>query len=265
MTFIDLLRPIQFRGKARLLNPFVPKRGDRVANVFGAKMRLDLSEHIQRYIYMGAYEREETVAVKHYLRAGWTVVDVGANVGYFTALAASGVGSAGRVIAIEPSAVAFARLSSMIAENRLTQCAALNVGLADRSGECALYRDPQSTNHTPTMVRHGTSEFASAPVKIRLLDDVLDEQRVGMVDLLKIDVEGYEPQVLAGAARALAERRVRAMLIEFNDYWLRENNSSAAALRAKIDELGFVSPHDDSPIGSDVVTRLFVLNQKSGR
>ena len=55
---------------------------------------------------------------------------------------------------------------------------------------------------------------------------VFDAWGVAAVDLLKVDVEGYEPRVFAGAGRSLDSGRVRAVMCEFNDYWLRHAGSS---------------------------------------
>src|SRR3954447_26673696 len=68
MGFIDVLRPYQFRGKTRLLSPFVPRMGIREAQVFGYKMSLDLGDLIQRNIYLGTYERHETQCVVKLLK-----------------------------------------------------------------------------------------------------------------------------------------------------------------------------------------------------
>src|SRR3954453_6323025 len=88
-TLLRVLRPVPFRGKYRLLHRLVPRTGTRTAEVFGARMELDLSDWIQRNIYLGSYERQETRVFRRLLKAGDVAVDVGANVGYFTPLAAS--------------------------------------------------------------------------------------------------------------------------------------------------------------------------------
>src|SRR5262245_23753485 len=77
---ISSFRPYNFRGKLRLLDGLVPHSGERVSKVFGYRVRLDLSEAIQRWIYMGAFERKETALVSRWLQPGMTFLDVGANV-----------------------------------------------------------------------------------------------------------------------------------------------------------------------------------------
>lgn len=137
-SLVKLLRPLQFRGKARLLSPFVSKAGKRTASVHGYQMELDLSEYIQRMVFLGAYEREETRLISQYLRPNMTVVDVGANVGYHTLLSARLVGRQGVVIAVEPSRYAAEKLANAIRENQLVQVRLERFGLGRENGVALL-------------------------------------------------------------------------------------------------------------------------------
>jgi len=238
---IAVIRPLRFRGKYRLLNFLTPDEGIRNAQVFGLRFELDLGDWIQRLIYLGTFELFETRLVAGFLAPGMTVIDVGANVGYYTALAASRVGSKGRIFAIEPDARAFARLKKLISENHLP-VSAFNIGLGEKSGEENLYRSPDSRNNTPTMIAHG-GLAPTATVSIRRLDDCMDEWEMTHVDLLKIDVEGWEPQVFRGASRALESGQISAILCEFNDPWLRASGNSAQGLWKMLTGFGFRPTH----------------------
>ena len=101
---IEASRGYRFLGKFRLLDPFVRHDGEKCATVFGYEMSLDLGRKVQRDVYIGNYERAETRQVCSFLKPGMTVLDIGANVGYYTALAARmvvraafGYGSVGRL------------------------------------------------------------------------------------------------------------------------------------------------------------------------
>lgn len=225
----QVLRPVHFRGKYRLLKAIHNPQGEQVASIFGWSMRLDMRDHIQRMIYFGAFEPRETRLLKGYIKPGMTAVDVGANVGYYTALFARHVTSAGRVMAFEPSPYAFNRLSELITQNHLDWCQAFNMGLSDSTGELPLYLGEHSDNHTPSLVSHSGSQVI-ATVPVRTLDSVMSEAGINAIDLLKIDVEGYEPNVLAGAASLIAAGAIRAILCEFNSHWLSANHSSVPAL-----------------------------------
>lgn len=255
---VDVLRPYHFRGKLRLLAGVAPSRGERDAEVFGYRVRLDLSEAIQRWIWLGAFEPQETALVRGWLRPGMTFVDVGANVGYFSLLAASLVGERGRVYALEPSPYAYARVAATVRANRMPQVHAFQMGLSAGPGELALYLPPESANfHSPTMSASSGGEPVSVPV--RRLDAALDEWAVETVDLIKVDVEGHEPFVFAGASEVLATGRIRAVLVEFNDFWLRQQGGTPEALYRTLLDAGFVDTGGRAAFTPDCcITRFFV-------
>lgn len=253
---IDLLRPVQFRGKVRLLSPLAPRTGIRRVKVHGAWMELDLAEHIQRMVYLGTFEPWETGVVRRLLRAGMCVVDVGANVGYFSVLASRLVGPSGLVVAVEPSPYAADRLRRTVEVNRLSNVRVEQIGLGATAGEATLFH-PLPDNHTPSML--GDIGTPGVRVPIRTLDECLPEWGVGRVDLLKVDVEGFEVAVLAGAAATLAAGRVAAILCEFNSHWLARAGESPASLRDRMLGVGFRDA-TGTPWGDDCLlqNRLFV-------
>ena len=253
---ISALRPIRFRGKGRLLGNFIRNSGIRRAKVFGCEVELDLEDLIQRMVYLGTYEQEEAALVSSYLKPGMTFVDVGANVGFYTLLAASRVGPDGRVIAFEPSPYAAERLEKTVAANRLQQVQVIRAGLGSREGETLLYT-PLPGNHTPSMLGESGSPAVSVP--IMTLDACMSDLGVEAVDLLKIDVEGYEPLVLAGSVEALAAGRIRAVLCEFNDYWLNRAGTDARGLYQTLLAAGFVDTNAGTEISTGgVATRLLI-------
>ncbi|MFO0951488.1 MAG: FkbM family methyltransferase [Isosphaeraceae bacterium] len=261
---MDTFRGVRFRGKARLFGRFLPSQGLREARVFGYQMTLDLAGHVGQMIYLGAYEREETELVHRWLRPGMTFLDVGANLGYFTLLASRRVGPSGRVIACEPSPSLHARLSETLRRNGLP-VELHQIGLGDADAVVSLYETPESYNNpTPSMLgANGSTKGVGVPV--RRLDDCLDAWSVPSVDLLKIDVEGYEPRVFAGAERSLASGRVRAILCEFNDYWLRQAGSSPDELHRTLTAHGFVDQAGAPSFAADCVDNRFFVHRKTGR
>lgn len=233
----DMLRPLSFRGKARLLHSLCPREGERRARVFGCRVSLDLCDHIQRSIYLGVFEPEETAQVEEYLKPGMTFVDVGANVGYYTLMAAAAVGESGRVLAFEPSPYAFGRLAETLRSNGVSNVLAFPVGLGGVSGALPLFMPQRRGNHTPSMVAAGRGGGLEVPV--RRLDDCLAELGVERVDLMKIDVEGFEPNVVEGAAGYITRGKVGAILCEFNSHWLERNGVSAEEFFETLVGLGF--------------------------
>lgn len=233
---VEFLRPWSFRGKVRILQPLVPQSGIREAVVHGSRMRLDLEDYIQRMIYLGCYERWETKIVRAVLQPGMTFLDVGANIGYFSLLASNIVGPKGKVFAVEPSPYVADLFAEAITTNQITNIHLKRCGLGASAGSVSL-SIPGRGNHTPTMLTD--TGAPSLSVQVERLDDCLKEWNCNHIDLLKMDVEGFEGFVLDGAPEAFAQHRIRRVLCEFNNPWLQRAGSSSAKLYQRFRDLGF--------------------------
>ncbi len=233
---IEFLRPWSFRGKVRLLQPLIPRHGIREATIHGNRMRLDLEDFIQRMIYLGCYEPWETRVVRSLLRPGMTFLDIGANVGYFSLLASRIVGPSGHVLSLEPSPYVADLLQAAVDANQLSHVRLKRCGLGGIPGHLKL-SIPGRGNHTPTLLTDDSEAGVTVPVE--RLDDCLADWKCDRVDLMKMDVEGYESYVLDGAPLALAEKRIRRVLCEFNNPWLQRAGSSSATLHKRFRDLGF--------------------------
>ncbi len=239
-AFAAALRPLQFPGKERLASAIVPRTGKQIVSIFGSRFSLDLSDFIQRNIYTGSYERLESQTVRRMLRRGMTFVDVGANVGYYTALAAELVGPEGRVLAFEPSEYAFPRLRRLVAMNQLRCVTVFQCGLADEPGQMTLYGGVEEdlfNNHTATMVPNDNPHQRS--VEIDTLDHITDQLNVEHIDFMKIDVDGFEMLVLRGASRLISESRIDNILVECNEDWLQRANTNTAEITEYLESRSF--------------------------
>ena len=147
--------------------------------------------------------------VLHFLRSDDLFVDVGANSGSYTILAAAVVG-ADRV-AFEPGSDAFVRLEANIALNIADdRVQAINAGVANESGMLQFTADEDTMNRVLT-ANDDHSEGISIPVVT--LDEALDGRSPR---LIKIDVEGFEEDVVRGAQRTLADPELKALILELN-------------------------------------------------
>ena len=237
MLVASLLQPFHFRGKARLLHSLCPQTGTQEARIFGYRMSLDLENYIERSIYLHVFEPQESALVRAYLRPAMTVVDVGANVGYYSLMASSLIGKAGHVYAFEPSPYAVNKLRQTIQQNRITNIKVVESALGDEEGMAGIYLSESRENHTPSMVeREGAT---ATPISITTLDAFLERHGIQSVDLLKIDIEGFEPNALRGAQASLAAGRIAAILCEFNEHWLTLNHSSSTELFSTLLSFGF--------------------------
>lgn len=184
-------------------------------------------------IYTGLHEFEDMAFVCHYLRPDDLFVDVGANVGSYTVLAAAAVGAA--CFSIEPLPQAFATLRRNIALNDMGgRVKALNVGLARQPGVLHFTSQLDTVNH---VLSDGETHANSVEVPVRTLDDVVGNAAPA---LLKIDVEGYETEVLAGAERTLAKPALQALILELNGSG-RRYGFDEDAIRRHLRDLGFTA------------------------
>lgn len=235
------LRPLpDFRGRHRVLDALLPRVGEREAGVCRYRMTLDLSDYMQREVYMGTYEPTESAWVRETLRPGMTYVDVGANVGYYVAMGASLVGPRGRVVGFEPTPEAFGRLRTFVERNGIGHARCLQLALGASEGSMALYVPPASYHNLNASMTPYCEGMISITVPVVTLDSFLEENRIDTVHLLKIDVEGSEPLVLEGAQRSLRAGRIRALLAEFHPRILARVGSSPDALASWLTDRGFV-------------------------
>lgn len=159
---------------------------------------------VGHYVRADNYEREVAAVFRRLLRPGGRVVDVGANIGYFTMLAAHLVGAGGSVLAVEPNAhnarmIEASRQANGFGQVRVVQLAA---GLAP--GLLVLNRT-HSNGTTSRVPDEAAALLGAETVGCAPLDSLLgaDER----VDFIKVDVEGAEYLALAGGGRAIARSR----------------------------------------------------------
>jgi FkbM family methyltransferase len=156
-------------------------------------------------MYRGLYERAEVKILRRLVKPGMTCVDVGANVGWYTRLFSEWVGPTGRVEAFEPSPGCLPHLNDLPANVTLHACA-----LGAQTATAQLLNTNNAVHSGQATLMPGVALHGSATVEVRRLDDMVTQD----VDVLKIDVEGWEAEVLAGAQRLIADRRFRYALIE---------------------------------------------------
>ncbi|MGQ0677059.1 MAG: FkbM family methyltransferase [Rhodospirillales bacterium] len=176
------------------------------------KRRKDIARAI---LHRGRYEPVETAVVEARLRPGMTAIDAGANIGHYAMIAARAVGPDGRVAAFEPDAENHAALAANLALNGIENAAPEKLALGAKAGELTLYRDAANRGGHSLIRENVQKQAGSARVGVVALDDYAALKLAGRrIGFIKIDVQGAEAQVLAGAAKVLA-RDAPDLLIEF--------------------------------------------------
>ena len=224
--------------------------GERRIVVHGMPIWVDTRDRViaTQLLGGGAWEPSETSAFLAHVRRGMCVLDVGANLGYYTLLAARAVGPSGRVIAFEPEPRNFALLARNVAENGFTNVRLVQAAASNRAGLARLHLDEANFGaHSFEAGSVRTPSGRSVEVETVPLDAFADEARSFEAGILvKIDVQGAEALVLEGMPRLLALPGI-ALLLELWPEALARANADAGSLLAALESLGFTFEDLEAP------------------
>ena len=176
--------------------------------------------------YTGFYEIGTLEVIKNCLRAGDVFLDIGSSVGLMTFCASRSVGKSGKVIAFEPTKNSFEDLCYGIDLNKTENIKALNIGLGSENTHIKIYTD----RACPSMVELADDSGAFEEVPIKKLDDVLEQEQIPNVKMMKIDVEGFELEVIKGAKKILSSSGPPIICIEYIRSLKKINNDELGAL-----------------------------------
>jgi FkbM family methyltransferase len=173
----------------------------------------------------GRYEKEWTKWMKTTVRAGSRALDIGANIGYYTALLATIVGPHGSVVACEPDPDNADLLRRTIAENGFTQVRFLEAAVTDTVGRATLFQDS---------AWHGVHSLAAENIvnpgegRVDVATTTIDALVVdtGAFDFVKIDAQGAEAQILRSASRLLSQPHATVLI----EVWPRGLHGLGATL-----------------------------------
>ncbi len=206
-----LNRTAHFRGKGRILQwwlKLVARAGVRKRTLPGGGiLHCDMSVPYEAMIWLEKEEEEDLAVLRGLLQPADTFVDCGANLGLWTVVAAARVGNTGHVYAFEPNPATRCKLTRNVQESRLENVTIVPAAVGDRTSTVLLKCE---TAHNISRVV--TEEAGAIKVPLVTLDSQLNGRQVHG---RKIDVEGFELQVLQGAPRLLSECRPW-LVVEFN-------------------------------------------------
>lgn len=236
-----------------------PRRGPVVVEVEreGLRWALDLRDDAHRLMFLGLYEAGLRQRVLMRLPEGGTLVDVGANVGFWSLPAARRAGPRGRVLAFEPNPWAARALRRNVALNEAAPLAPVEVieqAVGRGSGPVSLFSwDLEAGASQATLHREAVP--LGSPERVIVPLTSLDEALQLPVDVLKIDVQGHEDAVLAGAARLFASSPPRILVVEVQGDLLAHAGSHPERLVATIEALGYRAVDGDGALGHREVRR----------
>ena len=185
----------------------------------------------------GFYEKYETALFKRLVKKGMAVVDIGANIGYYTLLAAHLVGDEGKVFAFEPDPYNYYLLCKNIEVNGCRNVIPVRKAVSSKSGKMKLFLDKSNLGgHSLSKANVGTS--ASITVEATSLDDYFKNTDY-KVDVIKMDVQGLEMEVLEGMTNTINRNDNLKIITEFWPMGIRNSGSSPKDFLNKLVEYGF--------------------------
>lgn len=181
-----------------------------------------------------SYEEAFHEALKSAVRPGDVVWDVGANVGVYTKIFLGWAGSEGRVVAFEPLPKAVVALNATVADEpnknnlKLVPCA-----LSDRAGHATFAGELEGEGVTTTghLADGASTDANSITVEVSTADTVVGEKEIPSPTVVKIDVEGFEEDVLKGGTRVFGAAGCREILVEMHFTRMDERGLGDSASR----------------------------------
>jgi FkbM family methyltransferase len=250
-------------------------RGDRYYSVRHAGGRLWLpatdSSLNRDLLLRGSYEPDAVGTFFGALGPGMTVFDIGANIGYYTVLAASAVGAGGRVYAFEPDPRNLEVLQRNAALSRGAPISVVPAAVGDREGTSSLFVNPADSSINSLARANadvlGPGDTSRAlPVSSLTLDTFVQQKGVVPPDVIKIDVQGAEMLVFSGAQEVLSQRPVK-IFFEFWPFGLQQLGTQPLTLLEFLIGKGFslrpLGRGQDAPLTTPAAAAGFVRGWKA--
>jgi FkbM family methyltransferase len=210
----------------------------------GFRMKLDLKdpEQLKVYFYGHYHERYEADLVARLLENDDVFWDIGANVGYFSLVAATALAGRGQIIAFEPGRNAYARLTENISWNAYGNIKTYPVAVSDAEGEAVLHVSGDIADSSASLFAAGSPEAGREVCRTVALDRFREAEGLRPPSLIKLDAEGAELAVLKGAARLISQAPP-LLLMEMEEKNLRAAGASKVAIQQFLSNYGYRAAH----------------------
>ncbi len=243
--YTEVLKPKPLKALTNaILLRIIPER----LQVGPATLHLDPGDPVlSGALTLRVFELSELAFFREYCRGEMTFVDIGANIGLYTALGMHQLDPRGRIVAFEPHPHSYRFLQKNISANQTGPEACprvdgFNLAAASQPGQQELRLNPE--NHADNRLYQGTYQgklesWEVLPVEGRPVDDVLAELGIEEVNFVKIDIQGYEQKAISGFQKTLARTKNVFLMSEFWPKGLQEAGGGAMEYLQLLADLGF--------------------------
>jgi len=190
-------------------------------------------------IHRGQFERSTVSVMQRYLDSGQTFVDIGANEGILSVIAGDIVGPEGKVLAIEPQS----RLLEAICLNAGLNGMELRVahgalgGVPGHTAQLSLF--PERRSGASSIVRNYRFSYQREQVPYVDPECLFDMEGIETADLVKIDVEGFEPEVIASLTPLLSKQRIRLLYVDIHEAILKSRGMDTQSVTGELERQGY--------------------------
>ena len=253
---IPFLKGTYFGFHKRFFKPYNLFEGTiKTVSFQNVKFELHIEDWIQQNIYfVGAYERAELNLLNRHLSENSVFVDIGANFGLYSLVASQKITNSGKIICFEPFPKNYAALKKNISLNGISYITSENIALGDKKDELSLYYQPTEKNLG--MVSANFMENSKTiEVDVMSFDEYVNENGIDKIDFIKIDVEGFENQVIMGMKKTLELFSPMILIEIFDEGLINSNHHNAHDYLTRIgyskyfiDDFGNLSSENTNPI-----------------
>ena len=233
--YTTILRPKILKNITNYILKFVIPKETKTKE--GLVLELDRTDPVASgAIALGVYERYESELFRSKAKTDMTIIDIGANLGYYTAIASRRAGERGLVIAFEPEPNFFKILSRNISRNNMKNAICFEIAVAEKNGLTNLYLSNENKGHN-SIIRSEELK-TSTQVKTTTLDDFLFYQKITKVDIIKMDIEGAEILALEGMKNTLI-KHLPLLFLEFSPHSIIKLNRNPADFLSTLRKIGY--------------------------
>lgn len=209
-------------GKTQVKTPLLIKAdslGSLYQCAYDVNLYLDAESYVEGMILKNnIWEKESVEIIQRLVKKGDTVLDVGANFGYFSLMCAKLVGENGHVISSEPTAYFRTKFKKNLKQNNSKNIELLSFGFSDKVCELDIQIDASTASmHMP----ENDPYIKKETIKLNTLDDFVKDRSINRLDFIKVDIDGHEPLFLKGAEQTIKKFKPD-ILLEINplNYYL---------------------------------------------